>query len=184
MAAIALRNFPLACMLDGFESIYRAGGERIYMPTCICSRLRIRRANAHRLNRTRGRRWQILTSSHAQHNAANQRKLSVVQYLPKQLKKQQTYGCVCWVNLGSRVLPVIVCKVTQFKTRYNFLGWVCAVIGLNILNEGFQNDSFYRVGVKNKLVKLIQFSLTKLSLKKLMVVTTLTSETIFDGLLN
>ena len=53
---------------------------------------------------------------------------------------------------------------------------------LVILNEGFQNVSFYRVGVNNKLVKLIQFSLTKLSYK-LMVVTTLTSETVFDGLL-
>ena len=54
---------------------------------------------------------------------------------------------------------------------------------LVILNEGFQNDSFYRVDVNNKLVKLIQFSLTKLSYKR-MVVTTLTSETVFDGLLN
>ena len=54
---------------------------------------------------------------------------------------------------------------------------------LIILNEGFQNYSFYRVGVNNKLVKLIQFSLTKLSYK-LMVVTTSTSETVFDGLLN
>ena len=33
---------------------------------------------------------------------------------------------------------------------------------LVILNGGFQNDSFYRVGVNKKLVKLIQFSLTKL----------------------
>ena len=52
-----------------------------------------------------------------------------------------------------------------------------------MLNEGFQNDSFYRVGVNNKLVKLIQFSLTKLSYE-LMVITTLTSETVFDSLLN
>ena len=57
------------------------------------------------------------------------------------------------------------------------------VLLLVILNGGFQNDSFYRVGVKKKLVKLIQFSLTKLSYE-LMVVTTLTSETVFDGLLN
>ena len=42
MVAITLRIFPLACVLDGFESIYRAGGERIYMPTFIRSRLRIR----------------------------------------------------------------------------------------------------------------------------------------------
>ena len=42
MAAIALRIFPLACVLGGFESIYRAGGERIYMPMCIRSRLCIR----------------------------------------------------------------------------------------------------------------------------------------------
>ena len=34
-----------------------------------------------------------------------------------------------------------------------------------------------------KLVKLIQFSLTKSSYER-MVVTTLTSETVFDGLLN
>ena len=54
---------------------------------------------------------------------------------------------------------------------------------LVILNEGFKNDSFYRVGMNNKLVKLIQFSLTKLSYE-VMVVTTLTSETVFDGLLN
>ena len=54
---------------------------------------------------------------------------------------------------------------------------------LVILNEGFQNDSFYRVSVNNKLVKLIQFSLIKLSYE-LMVVTKLTSETVFDGLLN
>ena len=29
MAAITLGIFPLACVLDGFESIYRAGGEHI-----------------------------------------------------------------------------------------------------------------------------------------------------------
>ena len=54
---------------------------------------------------------------------------------------------------------------------------------LVILNEGFQNDSFYRVSVNNKLFKILMFSLTKLSYE-LMVVTTLTSETAFDGLLN
>ena len=54
---------------------------------------------------------------------------------------------------------------------------------LVIINEGFQNNIFYRVGVNNKLVKLIQFSLTKLSYE-VMVVTALTSGTGFDDLLN
>ena len=86
-----------------------------------------------------------------------------------------------WVH-GCYHLPVIVCKVTQFKTRYNFLSEFVRL--LVILNEGFQNDSFYRVGVNNnKLVKLFQLSLTKLSYE-LMVVSTLASETVFDGLLN
>lgn len=75
-------------------------------------------------------------------------------------------------------------KVTQFKTRYNFLGWRVGFVRLLVLlNDGFQNNRLYIVNMNNKLVKLIQLNLTKLSYE-LMVVTTLTGEIVFDGLLN
>ena len=49
---------------------------------------------------------------------------------------------------------------------------------LVILNEGFQNNRLYTVGMKNKFgYKLIPLSLTKLSYE-LMVVTILASETV------
>ena len=50
------------------------------------------------------------------------------------------FNFVLWVNLGSLVLPVVVCKVTKFKSQYNFLSRVCAVIGYTkrrSLQEGF-----------------------------------------------
>ena len=56
--------------------------------------------------------------------------------------QESTRSYVRWVNLGSQVLPVNVCKVTQFKTWYNFFGRFCAVIGYTkrpTLREGFSD---------------------------------------------
>ena len=83
---------------------------------------RHRQANARVLNLTEGRKRQILTSIQRSESAFSFQ-LSLICQTTTNIWLRSL------VQSGFTGVTNYRCKVTQFKTRYNFLGRVCAVIG-------------------------------------------------------